>query len=222
MKTLKIALLSMIVLSVVSCSATPTRRSFNETWKDSVIVSKVKWDIGRDSKLQDTSVDISTWRGTVTLVGRVGTAEEKARVEEVARQVKDVKDVKNYLDVVGSEKTENVATKEKAVKTDKIPAVEKKEEKLVKKEPVTPQNIIVNKDINEEDLMEEVQPVKETVAKKGKEKAGVKSKKKDWVEYEIDKDLALSGEESEGYDDITSQAEQELKELKIRKGKYSR
>lgn len=99
-RLLKVILLIVVAASIVACSATPTRRSFKEGWKDSVVSTKVKVKLTSDKLVKKRNIDVDTWRGVVTMTGRITSAEEKERAEQLAWQVKGVRGVDNYLKLV--------------------------------------------------------------------------------------------------------------------------
>ena len=99
-RLIKITLLVVIAISLVACSATPTRRSFKEGWKDSVVSTKVKYKLTTDKLVKKRNIDVDTWRGVVTMTGRVTSMEEKERAEQLAWQAAGVRGVENYLNLV--------------------------------------------------------------------------------------------------------------------------
>ena len=86
---------------------TPTteERSKNrEAVSDSTITGKVKTALATDVGLKTvTKINVDTDNnGVVTLKGKVETADQKKRAEQVAKKVSGVKSVKNQLTVSGS------------------------------------------------------------------------------------------------------------------------
>ena len=96
-RILKVFLLVVLAVSIAACSATPTRRSFKEGWKDSVVSTKVKYKLTKDKLVRKRNIDVDAWRGVVTLTGRVTSMEEKERAEQLSWQVKGVRGVDNYV-----------------------------------------------------------------------------------------------------------------------------
>jgi len=207
-KVLKLVVLSLLIMSVVACSATPTRRAFKEGWRDSNITSKVKWKMGRDELVKAHNIDVDTWRGVVTLTGRATSAEEKTQAEIIAKNVKNVSGVKNYIEVVEpvsiSQKVakENIPFQKPTGKYAKpqdirIPAISKNANTSTAKTSAT--TTTTTSSVSETDLAE---------------------KHQDSITYDISKELAdtssLEAKEPET-SDVTLQAEQELKELKAKK-----
>lgn len=99
-KVFKIFLLLVLAVSISACSATPTRRSFKEGWKDSVVSTKVKFKLTNDKLVKKRNIDVDAWRGVITLTGRVTSMEQKERAEQLAWQVKGVRGVDNFLKLV--------------------------------------------------------------------------------------------------------------------------
>jgi len=96
----KVLILLIVTASIIACSATPTRRSFKEGWKDSVVSTKVKFKLMKDKMVKKRNLDVDTWRGVVTLTGRVTSLNQKERAEQLAWQVKGVRGVDNFLNIV--------------------------------------------------------------------------------------------------------------------------
>jgi hypothetical protein len=196
---MKYIILFCLVLLLAACSATPTSRNFKEGWRDNATTTDIRWKFGRDDLVKAGNIHIETWRGVVTLTGRATSEAEKARAEELARQVKNVTDVRNYLDVVDS---------------GQAPAVEQKP--TVASTPTAVPNLASQPKPTEKPVLQEEVIVEKTA----------KNKKVNGVEYQIGKELANVDEDAISSkkapavdDDITRQAEEELKELQKKKGK---
>ncbi|MBI2346250.1 MAG: BON domain-containing protein [Deltaproteobacteria bacterium] len=71
-----------------------------ESWLDSVTKTAVRYKLTRDKSVKARHMEIDVWRGVVTLHGRVQSADERQRAEELARQVKRVVIVDNHLSVM--------------------------------------------------------------------------------------------------------------------------
>lgn len=99
-RILKVLVAVVVIAGFFGCSATPTRRSFKEGWKDSYVSTKVKVKLTTDKLVEKRNFDVDTWRGVVTLTGRVRSENEKERAEQLAWQIKGVRGVDNYLKVV--------------------------------------------------------------------------------------------------------------------------
>lgn len=194
-KMLSFVLLAIVGMALIACSATPTRRAFKEGWRDNAITSKVKWNLGRDKLVKAHNINVDTWRGVVTLNGRSTSEEEKAKAEQVASGVKNVKSVRNYIDVVGADSVPQKVVREN------VP-FSKPKGKFARTEDIT-------------------LPVVSTVPKTGQ--AGA-AQSKGVTESELKEEgvQALSSSDeptAPAENDVTSQAAQELQELKAKKGK---
>lgn len=130
-RILKVLLLVCVAVSLVACSATPTRRSFKEGWKDSLISTKVEYKLVKDSVVKKRNISIDTWRGIVTMTGRVMSPEEKERAEKLVLSIKGVRGVDNYLKLVddvnnpeaakaGVVATKSVNSKSRAIQPDDL------------------------------------------------------------------------------------------------------
>ena len=100
-KALAKTLLIAVALSLAACSATPVRRSFKESWNDSMTASKIRYKLMRDADVKKSRMHVQVFRGQVTLTGRAISDTEKARAEQLSKSVKRVTAVENYVHVVG-------------------------------------------------------------------------------------------------------------------------
>lgn len=66
---------------------------------DSAITAKVKTQLAADAATKARNIHVDTKGATVTLSGKVGSAEEKVRAVEIARATKGVKSVDDQLSV---------------------------------------------------------------------------------------------------------------------------
>ena len=69
---------------------------------DAGITAAVKTAFATDPDVRALSIDVDTRDGMVTLSGRVGSAAERARAEDIARRTDGVKAVHNELTVGNS------------------------------------------------------------------------------------------------------------------------
>lgn len=88
----------LVALSLAGCQAM-TGRTTGENVDDSTITASVKTKLAGDKLSSLTRIDVDTTNSVVSLNGVVESAEQRARVEELAREVKGVKSVKNNLQV---------------------------------------------------------------------------------------------------------------------------
>jgi len=68
---------------------------------DKVLVQKVKAALGDSDVYKFPDVKVNTYNGTVQLTGFVDTTEQKAKAEEIARNVRDVASVQNQIALKG-------------------------------------------------------------------------------------------------------------------------
>ena len=77
----------------------PQQGPSEESWKDSVVSTEVEAKLAREGPGDFSGILVATDGGTVTLMGTVQRAEQKARAAELTRQIKGVKRVKNDLGI---------------------------------------------------------------------------------------------------------------------------
>ena len=93
-----IALLTLLVLGATACQSM-TGKSAGTNIDDTTITASVKAKLVADKAANLTRVDVDTNNGTVYLNGTVGSAEQKAKAEQLAWQATGVKSVVNNLQV---------------------------------------------------------------------------------------------------------------------------
>ena len=93
-----IALLMLLVLAATACQSM-TGKSAGTNIDDTTITASVKAKLVADKAANLTRVDVDTNNGTVYLNGTVGSAEQKAKAEQLAWQATGVKSVVNNLQV---------------------------------------------------------------------------------------------------------------------------
>ena len=93
-----VAGLLVLVAFVAGCTAA-TGKSAGTNIDDATITASVKSKLVGDKASNLTRVDVDTNNGTVYLNGTVGSAEQKAKAEQLARQAAGVKSVVNNLQV---------------------------------------------------------------------------------------------------------------------------
>ena len=90
--------LIMIVALVSGCQSM-TGSTAGQNVDDSTITASVKTKLASEKLSTLTRVEVDTIRGVVSLNGMAETAEQRARVESLTRQVDGVKGVNNNLQV---------------------------------------------------------------------------------------------------------------------------
>lgn len=77
----------------------PRQGPLEESRNDSVVSAEVEATLAGEGPGDFSGILVATDRGTVTLLGTVQRAEQKARAAELARQIKGVKRVKNDVEI---------------------------------------------------------------------------------------------------------------------------
>jgi len=80
---------------VVGCGKT-----IGETIDDTTITTRVKTQMLNDPNVSGTGIDVDTFKGVVTLSGRVKSQAEHDQAIAIARQVDGVTEVKDALQVI--------------------------------------------------------------------------------------------------------------------------
>lgn len=74
-------------------------KSVGETIDDATITTRVKTSLLNDPDVGGLRIDVDTFKGVVTLSGRVKTKDEEAKAVALARKIGGVTDVKSTLQV---------------------------------------------------------------------------------------------------------------------------
>jgi osmotically-inducible protein OsmY len=96
---LKISSIVLITLLVLSGCTAVTGQTAGELVDDSTITASVKAKLVGDKAANLTRIEVDTTNQVVTLNGVVESADQKAKAEQLTRQVGGVKSVKNNLQV---------------------------------------------------------------------------------------------------------------------------
>jgi len=94
----RISLLLVILVLAAGCRSM-TGESAGQNVDDATITTQVKAKLAGERASNLTRVSVATADGTVALTGIVPTAADKARAEEITRQVKGVRSVMNGLQI---------------------------------------------------------------------------------------------------------------------------
>ena len=101
MMTFKTLIKSLVIAtfmaSAIGCSATPSRESTGEYVDNTVITTKVKAALAKDSLGSLVDVEVATFRDVVQLSGFVDSEADKARAEDIAAGIEGVASVDNSL-----------------------------------------------------------------------------------------------------------------------------
>jgi hyperosmotically inducible periplasmic protein len=97
---LKISSIVLATLLVVSgCTSIMTGQTAGQYVDDSTITASVKGKLVGDKTANLTRIEVDTTNQVVTLNGIVESADQKAKAEQLTREVGGVKSVKNNLQV---------------------------------------------------------------------------------------------------------------------------
>jgi hyperosmotically inducible protein len=89
-----VILVLALVVPVVGCG-----KSVGETIDDATITTRVKTALLNDPVVGGMRIDVDTFKGVVTLSGRVKSKDEEAKAVQLARNVPGVTDVKSTLQI---------------------------------------------------------------------------------------------------------------------------
>jgi len=94
----KAAILALVLaapLATMDCGKT-----IGERIDDTTITTRVKTSMLNDPQVNGTTIDVDTYRGVVTLSGRVRTQGEHDQAVALARRIDGVTDVKDALQII--------------------------------------------------------------------------------------------------------------------------
>ena len=97
MKTASVFLLALALM--VSACAKSAVKSTSDTIDDGTITARVKTAFINDPVVGAARIDVETFKGVVTLSGRVKSKDEEAKAISLARTLKGVTDVKSTLQI---------------------------------------------------------------------------------------------------------------------------
>lgn len=93
-----LAIVWLLVVSLAGCQAM-TGKTAGQNVDDANLTASVKANLVADKAANLTRIDVDTNGGVVYLNGTVESAQQKARAEQLARQIQGVKKVVNNLQV---------------------------------------------------------------------------------------------------------------------------
>ena len=96
---LKLSSMVLAALLVFSGCTSMTGQTAGQYVDDSTITASVKAKLVGDKTANLTRIDVNTTNQVVTLNGIVESADQKAKAEQLARQIGGVKSVKNNLQI---------------------------------------------------------------------------------------------------------------------------
>jgi osmotically-inducible protein OsmY len=92
---------SAAVLAVIlAATLTACGKTVGETIDDATITTRVKTALLNDPDVGGLRIDVDTFKGVVTLSGRVKSESEAAKATQLARGIDGVTDVKSTLQVM--------------------------------------------------------------------------------------------------------------------------
>jgi osmotically-inducible protein OsmY len=100
MKTHKAFTAFLLVLTLLApLLVSACGKSVGETIDDATITTRVKTSLLNDPDVGGLRIDVDTFKGVVTLSGRVKSKEEEAKAVALARKIGGVSEVKSTLQV---------------------------------------------------------------------------------------------------------------------------
>jgi len=96
-KQFAVLFFAIFLASFLGCASTSSKEGTGEYIDDSVITTKVKAAILKESSLKSLEINVETFKGVVQLSGFVNSQEDINKAVEVAAGVKGVKSVKNDM-----------------------------------------------------------------------------------------------------------------------------
>jgi hyperosmotically inducible protein len=99
MRALNAISLLLVILVLAAGCRSMTGESAGQNIDDATITAQVKAKLAAERASNLTRVSVATADGTVSLTGIVPTVAERARAEEITRQVKGVRSVMNGLQI---------------------------------------------------------------------------------------------------------------------------
>jgi osmotically-inducible protein OsmY len=92
-----LALLAIVLIAPMLAAG--CGKTFGETIDDATITTRVKTALLNDPDVGGLRIDVDTFKGVVTLSGRVKTKDEEAKAVALARRIGGVMDVKSTLQI---------------------------------------------------------------------------------------------------------------------------
>ena len=92
--------LLLIVVLMAPLASAACGKTVGETIDDTTITTRVKTAMLNDPAVGGLRIDVDTFKGVVTLSGRVKSQAEKDQAIAVARKIDGVTDVKDALQVI--------------------------------------------------------------------------------------------------------------------------
>ena len=93
------AVLLLVITLLTPLMLAACGKTVNDTIDDATISTRVKTSLLNDPVVGSLRIDVDTFKGVVTLSGRVKSKEEEAKAIELARKIGGVTDVKSSLQI---------------------------------------------------------------------------------------------------------------------------
>jgi osmotically-inducible protein OsmY len=93
------AVLLLVITLLAPLMLAACGKTVNDTIDDATISTRVKTSLLNDPVVGSLRIDVDTFKGVVTLSGRVKSKEEEAKAIELARKIGGVTDVKSALQI---------------------------------------------------------------------------------------------------------------------------
>ena len=94
-----LALALIAPLFAVACGAAARGSSVSSAIDDATVTARVKTVFINDPAIAIARIDVATFKGVVTLSGRVKSKDDEAKAIALARTVKGVTDVKSMIQI---------------------------------------------------------------------------------------------------------------------------
>ena len=96
---LGIALATGTVAGITGCAGNQTDRSTGQYIDDKSLTMRVHHALADNPDYKFNDVNVTVFRGTVQLSGFVNNSDQKARADDIAKNVQGVKDVENNISI---------------------------------------------------------------------------------------------------------------------------
>ena len=99
MKKIQLASIVLLVLAMMVSACGKTIKDNANASDDGTVTARVKTALINDPALGVARIDVDTFKGVVTLSGRVKSTDEEAKALALVRTIKGVTDVKSKLQI---------------------------------------------------------------------------------------------------------------------------
>jgi osmotically-inducible protein OsmY len=99
MKKVQLASAFLLALALMLSACGKSIKDTTNTTDDGTITARVKTAFINDPVVGAARIDVDTFKGVVTLTGRVKSKDEEAKAIALARTIKGVTDVKSTLQI---------------------------------------------------------------------------------------------------------------------------